>query len=187
MAFTPFTSTDQVTAAALNRRAKEINDQATSMSSGVSYPVGAVVPFSGAFIPLSWLVCDGAAVSRATYAALFAIVGTTFGAGDGSTTFNLPNLQGQTPVGVGAGAGLTNRVLGSFFGVDKMRLQATHLPSHAHKIPNYTTVNIAGASSGGTDSGNGVTGATGRAGATADGHNTMAPYVGLNMIIRYAA
>lgn len=55
-----------------------------------------------------WLLCDGAAVSRTTYAALFAVVGTTFGVGDGSTTFNVPDLRGRFPLGkAGAGTGST--------------------------------------------------------------------------------
>jgi microcystin-dependent protein len=50
--------------------------------------------------PTGYLLCDGSAVSRTTYAALFAVVGTTFGVGDGSTTFTLPDYRGRTPIGV---------------------------------------------------------------------------------------
>jgi microcystin-dependent protein len=58
-------------------------------------PPGAVSMFAANAAPSGWLECDGAAVSRTTYAALFAVVGTTWGAGDGSTTFNLPDLRGE--------------------------------------------------------------------------------------------
>ena len=62
-------------------------------------PTATIVPWSESSVPSGFLECDGAAVSRTTYAALFAIVGTTYGAGDGSTTFNIPNLQDNIPVG----------------------------------------------------------------------------------------
>lgn len=55
-------------------------------------PTGSIKPFAGTTIPNGYLLCDGSAVSRTTYAALFAVIGTTYGSGDGSTTFNVPNL-----------------------------------------------------------------------------------------------
>jgi microcystin-dependent protein len=58
-------------------------------------PSGAIVQWPAAFPPNGWLECNGAAVNRATYAALFAVIGTAFGAGDGSTTYNLPDLRGE--------------------------------------------------------------------------------------------
>ena len=58
----------------------------------VGNPIGSVQAFAGSTIPTGWLLCDGSAVSRTTYAALFAVIGTTYGTGNGSTTFNLPNL-----------------------------------------------------------------------------------------------
>ena len=62
-------------------------------------PTATIVPWSSASVPSGFLECNGTAVSRSTYSALFAIVGTTYGAGDGSTTFNTPDLQDNTPVG----------------------------------------------------------------------------------------
>lgn len=62
-------------------------------------PSGSVQPFAGSAAPTGWLLCDGSAVSRTTYADLFAVIGTSYGSGDGSTTFNLPNLKGRVPVG----------------------------------------------------------------------------------------
>lgn len=64
-------------------------------------PTGTVQPYAGSSAPSGWLICDGSAVSRTTYAPLFAILGSTFGAGDGSTTFNIPNMLGRGPIGVG--------------------------------------------------------------------------------------
>lgn len=64
-------------------------------------PPGVVVPYAGASAPTGWLLCDGSAVSRTTYAALFSAIGTQYGVGDGSTTFNLPDIRGRVPVGLG--------------------------------------------------------------------------------------
>lgn len=66
-------------------------------------PVGLVSPFAGSSAPAGWLMCDGGAVSRTTYSVLFALINTTYGAGDGSTTFNLPDLKSRSIIGVGAG------------------------------------------------------------------------------------
>lgn len=81
-----------------------------------------------------WLICDGSEVSRTDYAQLFAAIGTTFGAGDGVNTFNLPDLRGRVPVGSGAGAGLTARTLGQIFGEETHALTVTEMPSHTHTI-----------------------------------------------------
>jgi len=62
-------------------------------------PTATIVPWSSASVPTGFLECNGAAVSRSTYAALFAIVGTTYGAGDGSSTFNVPDLQDNVAMG----------------------------------------------------------------------------------------
>lgn len=63
-------------------------------------PVGSIIAYAGLTAPDGYLMCDGSAVSRDDYAELFAVIGTTYGSGDGSTTFNLPNTQGRTLVGV---------------------------------------------------------------------------------------
>jgi len=75
-------------------------DQQASSVAGV--PVGSVSMFAGATVPTSWLTCNGAVVSRTTYAALFAAIGVVYGAGDGSTTFALPDMRDRFPRGVGA-------------------------------------------------------------------------------------
>lgn len=74
---------------------------------------GTIYPFGGSTIPSGTLPCDGSAVSRTTYANLFAVIGTTWGVGDGSTTFNVPDLRGRAIIGSGTGSGLTARTLGT--------------------------------------------------------------------------
>jgi microcystin-dependent protein len=80
------------------------------------------------------LLADGSAVSRTTFAALFAVIGTTYGAGDSSTTFNLPDLRGRTPVGVGTHPSVA---LGSSDGVpepDRQPLHTHSVPAHSHGL-----------------------------------------------------
>ena len=67
-------------------------------------PTGGILPYGGATAPSYFLLCDGSAVSRATYADLFGVISTTYGVGDGATTFNVPNLQGRFPLGYSASA-----------------------------------------------------------------------------------
>ncbi len=66
---------------------------------GMLVPIGSILAYSGASAPTGWVLCDGAAISRTTYATLFAAIGTSFGTGDGSTTFNVPDLRGRVLVG----------------------------------------------------------------------------------------
>lgn len=77
---------------------------------------GFVAIWGGASAPAGWVLCDGGALNRTTFAALFAAIGTTHGAGDGSTTFNVPDLRGRAPIGAGTGAGLTPRNAGTKLG-----------------------------------------------------------------------
>lgn len=82
-------------------------------------PIGSIQAYGGSTAPTGWLMCDGSAVSRSTYAMLFSVIGTTYGEGDGSTTFNLPDLAGKVAVGSG-----TDYALGSSGGKDKVTLAA---------------------------------------------------------------
>lgn len=93
-------------------------------------PTGAMLLYAGNTVPTGFLLCDGRAVSRTTYAALFAAIGTTHGSGDGSTTFNLPDMRGRTAVGV---APDTN--LGSKSGAANVSLTAAQNGRHAHPLP----------------------------------------------------
>ena len=112
----------------------------SKFAGGLSIPVGAVFYFAANSAPTGYLTCDGSAISRTTYADLFAVVSTTFGIGDGSTTFNLPDLRGEFIRGFDAGKGTdSGRTFGSTQG------QATAAPStafttntaanHTHTIP----------------------------------------------------
>jgi microcystin-dependent protein len=97
-----------------------------------------IVMYGGTIAPAGWLMCDGSAVSRTTYAALFAAIGGIYGAGDGSTTFNVPDMRGRVPVGVGQGAGLTNRTLNSTGGEETHVLSVAELAAHAHGVTDPT-------------------------------------------------
>lgn len=88
--------------------------------------------FAGTAAPEGYLMCDGAAVSRTTYATLFAVIGTTFGAGDGSTTFNVPDLSGRVPLGVSS-----SHLLGSTGGSETVTLTEQELPAHVHEVPQH--------------------------------------------------
>jgi len=95
-------------------------------------PSGSISMFGGATAPVGYLLCDGTAVSRTLYADLFTAIGTTYGVGDGSTTFNVPDLRGRAPIGAGAGAGLTPRALGASGGDEEVTLTSAEMPSHTH-------------------------------------------------------
>jgi len=98
-------------------------------------PAGSVQMFAGSTVPAGWLLCNGAAVSRTgANAALFAAIGVTYGAGDGSTTFNLPDMRSRMPIGAGTGTGLTNRALGTAGGGESKTINSANLPTHTHAI-----------------------------------------------------
>jgi microcystin-dependent protein len=93
-------------------------------------PAGMISQFAGSSAPTGWLLCEGQAVSRTTFAALFSTIGTTYGSGDGSTTFNVPNLQNRVPVGKGPDTEFD--ALGEVGGAKTVTLDATQMPSHNH-------------------------------------------------------
>ena len=153
-----------------------------SFSGGDTTSPGLVIPFAGSSVPAGWLLCDGSAMDRAIYANLFAVIGTTYGAGNGSTDFNLPDFRGRMPVGAGTGSGLTTRVLGESGGSESVVLAEQNLASHTHTYTyrsaqvsylntyKYIWIDTAAA----------VTGSTGGGGA----HNNMMPYTVTNFIIK---
>lgn len=92
-------------------------------------PTGAGCPWFGGSAPSGFLLCNGSLVSRATFSALFTVIGTTYGAGDGTTTFAVPDLRGRFPFGVAASG--TGNALGGTFGA----IDHTHTgPSHTHAV-----------------------------------------------------
>ncbi len=97
-------------------------------------PIGMIAPYGGTSDPAYWLICDGRAVSRTTYAELFAVIGTTYGTGDGSTTFNIPDLKGRVAVGAGnsEASGATNHILGQKSGEETHTLNVNEMPNHKH-------------------------------------------------------
>jgi len=98
---------------------------------GKGCPIGTILPFGGDLIPEGYLVCDGSAVSRTTYADLFDVIGTRYGAGDGSTTFNLPNLSGRVAVGQDLNDADFD-TLGDNGGEKAHTLITNEMPSHSH-------------------------------------------------------
>lgn len=115
----------------------------TDLHSGV--PVGTILEDAGASTPTGFLPCNGSAVSRTTYSALFARIGTTYGTGDGSTTFNVPDRRGR--FGLGKAASGTGSVLGSTGGA----LDHVHsLPGHYHGMGTGADLNITSSGGGGT-------------------------------------
>jgi microcystin-dependent protein len=101
------------------------------VSAGV--PVGTIIPYAGSEAPAGWLFCDGQEVSRTEYAKLFAVIGTIYGAGDGSTTFNLPNLKGRVLVHRD-NADTDFDTLGKIGGAKTHILTVDEIPSHSHSI-----------------------------------------------------
>lgn len=104
---------------------------------GATVPTGGITMYGAGSAPTGWLLCDGTAVSRTTYAALFAVISTTYGVGNGTTTFNLPNLKGRVPVGKDS-ADSAFDVLGETGGAKTHTLTTSEMPSHTHTGPSHT-------------------------------------------------
>jgi microcystin-dependent protein len=121
-----------------------VDTQVASVTAG-AMPAGCLTPYAGASAPTGWLLCYGQAVSRTTYAALFSAIGTTYGSGDGSTTFNLPDLRGRVAAGVdNMGGSAQNRITSAVSGITGTTLGAAggdqRLDAHTHGItdPGHT-------------------------------------------------
>ena len=142
-------------------------------------------PYAGATAPDGWLMCDGAAHPRGDFAALYGVLGDVYGAGDGSTTFNVPDLRKRVPVGKGASGTLS--ALGAVGGEEEHSLTVAEMPAHRHGTNT-------GGTSAGTPSGTVTSTFTGAAmaahthtiasegGSTA--HNNMPPHLVINYLIR---
>ena len=153
-------------------------------------PSGMISPYAWSSAPTWWLLANGAAVSRTTYSALFTAISTTYGVGDWSTTFNLPDLTGRIPVGKNAGTFVT---LGSTWGAETHTLTEAQMPAHSHgtlsysggwvnsgNISTWSGVQITGTYA--TTSSNGYNVTETKWSGTA--HNNLQPYLTINYIIK---
>lgn len=188
-----FTGTPTAPTAAAGTNTTQIATTAFVLANGV--PTGGLIMWSTASAPSGFLLCDGSAVSRSTYAALFAIVGTTFGSGDGSTTFNVPNYTNRMPYGttIGATGGSANATL-----VSHTHTASVVDPGHSHTIidgqvntrtnPYFNWAGTGGASVGVTGAGTnssltGISVTNSTEGSSATNAN-LPPYLGINFIIK---
>lgn len=174
----------------LERQRLEDQAEARRRASSLEASLGAAGMLSmtaASTAPTGWLLCDGSAVSRTTYAALFAAIGTSYGTGDGSTTFNLPDLRGRAPYGKGSHTDAD--ALGDNDGValgsrtPKHTLTTSEIPSHTHAMNMTQGLNVAGGGGGASgylwhNSGAVGTGATG--GGAAHDHGFLV----VNFIIK---
>lgn len=165
-----------------------------NMGADAALPAGlGPFPYAGASAPSGWLLCYGQAISRTTYAALFAAISTAFGAGDGSTTFNVPDCRGRVPAGkddmggvaasrlTTAGSGVNGAALGAVGGAQTHTLDTTQIPAHNHAyVPATTGGNSAAGGQGYGYPGSTVTGNAG--GGLA--HNNTQPTIITNYIIK---
>jgi len=107
-----------------------ISEEAAASMEQYTGPVGMIVLWGGSSMPSdSWLVCNGQAVSRTTYATLFQRYGTTWGVGDGSSSFNLPNFQDRIPIGAGISA-----VNAAQAGSTTAQITEANMPRHKHNV-----------------------------------------------------
>jgi microcystin-dependent protein len=180
-----------------------VKGNATQLSAAISalaqlavgVPVGTVAMTACAIVPAGYLLCDGGAVSRTTYPALFTAIGTVHGAGDGSTTFNVPDFRGRGPLGAGAGVGLTSRALGTKLGEETHLLTVPEMPSHTHVQDAHThsittpgTMNLNGTENRGPGQDptiqSGATVATNQNTGGGGAHNNMQPSTVVYFIIK---
>lgn len=169
----------------LNEIKRVVNDNADSLD--VVMPIGSIITYAGNTSPNNWLICDGSAISRNTYNDLFSVIGTTFGSGDGSTTFNLPDLQGKVVVGKDENDEDFD-LLGETGGEKEHTLTIDEMPAHKHQ----TNIGVAlSPEAGGYRIGeSGVVRAndnTNRDSQNTGGgepHNILQPYIVLNYIIK---
>lgn len=153
---------------------------------GDTLPIGAIIPYGNETAPSNWLVCDGSAVSRTTYSDLFAVIGTKYGEGDGSTTFNLPNIKGKVTVGYDSSDTDFNTI-GKTGGEKTHTITTQEMAEHTHQFEYTTVMGTAGYNTLRSDSqvysGNIQIGNTYSTGG-GQAHNNLQPYSVANYIIK---
>lgn len=171
----------------INRLQQLIKQDIQGAVSGDTLPVGVIMPYGSDTIPDNWLLCNGQAISRTTYQDLFNTIGTTYGSGDGFTTFNVPDLRGK--VAVGKDDNDTDfDTLGETGGEKTHTLTIDEIPSHKHGIPINSYVNTDSQTS--TQKGghvnNGSAGVNYETNSKGGGqaHNNLQPYIVQNYIIK---
>jgi microcystin-dependent protein len=147
-------------------------------------PTGVVLPYAGTLAPNGFIFSVGTA-SRTTYATLFAAIGTTFGAGDGTTTFGLPDPAGRALIGAGAGASLTARALGVTLGEETHLLTLAETPAHTHSYNAPAGDQAIYAGGGASSASYGMGSRTTSSVGSGTAHNVMQPSLALNFIIKY--
>jgi len=152
-------------------------------------PTGTVSAFAGSAAPTGYALCDGSEVNRTTQAALFAVIGTTYGVGDDSTTFNLPDLRGRVVAGLDSDnnvldetTSIDGTALGEVGGDDVHTLTVAQMPSHNHTYNNSNDPSVQGA--GGTGLAGGDQSATTGSKGGDQAHNNVQPTIILNYIIK---
>jgi microcystin-dependent protein len=150
-----------------------------------SLPVGTILPYAGAAAPTGYLLCNGQAVSRTvTYDLLFAVVSTTYGVGDGATTFNVPDLSGRAPIGAGDSSTTESPTfsVGDASGDYKYILTDGEMPSHHH---NTTVVAQSGSIAPGGGWGYATRSLASNTKGNDEAHYNMSPMLTVNYIIKY--
>lgn len=172
----------------------------------INNPTGEITLWATSTAPTGWLIADGSPISRSTYSALWGVLGTFYGAGDGSTTFNLPNLKGRVPVGRDS-SDTAFDTLGETGGSKTSALVVANLPAHTHTASSTTTLTngdlvvrqygsgdakLTANSTYGPYNTATITASTsttvsggGNGTATGDTFSNLQPYIVLNYIIRY--
>jgi microcystin-dependent protein len=185
-----YASTAVATTSANGLMSKTDKSKLDGIASGAdAIPTGVINQYAASTAPSGWLLCQGQAVSRTTYSALFGVISTTYGAGDGSTTFNLPNLQGKVPVGYNSGDSNFN-ALGKTGGEATHTLSTNEMPSHSHNVKfGGTFMSMSSGSTGyynltGWTTGGGAAQVVEDAAGGGAAHNNLQPYIVLNYIIK---